>query len=136
MDRNSSAGIATRYQLDSPGIHSRWGRDILRLSILALSPPSLLHNGYQAIPGSKVTGSGVNNPPHLALKLKKKYGSISSPPFGLRGLFQGQFLTFDLTVQKHSDKNQLLTNDKDSRNHYPPDDNTRIQENKTGHIER
>jgi len=38
MDRDSTAGIATRYWLDSPGIHCRWGRDFLLLSILALEP--------------------------------------------------------------------------------------------------
>jgi len=27
MGRDSSAGIATRYRLDSTGIESRWGRD-------------------------------------------------------------------------------------------------------------
>jgi hypothetical protein len=27
MVRDSSVGIATRYELDGPGIESRWGRD-------------------------------------------------------------------------------------------------------------
>jgi hypothetical protein len=34
----SSVGIATGYRLDSPGIKSRWGRDIPHLSRPALGP--------------------------------------------------------------------------------------------------
>ena len=34
----SSVGIATGYGLDGPGIESRWGRDFLHLSRLALGP--------------------------------------------------------------------------------------------------
>jgi hypothetical protein len=38
MGRNSSVGIATRYELDSPGIESRWGRDFQHPSRPALGP--------------------------------------------------------------------------------------------------
>jgi hypothetical protein len=34
----SVVGIATAYGLDSPGVESRWGRDIPHLSRLALRP--------------------------------------------------------------------------------------------------
>jgi hypothetical protein len=34
----SSIGIATGYELDGPGIESRWGRDLPHLSIPALGP--------------------------------------------------------------------------------------------------
>jgi hypothetical protein len=34
----SSVGIATRYELDGPGIESRWGRGFPHPSILALGP--------------------------------------------------------------------------------------------------
>ena len=35
---NSVVGIATRYELDGPGIESRWGRDTQHPSRLALGP--------------------------------------------------------------------------------------------------
>jgi hypothetical protein len=36
--RDSLAGIATRYELESPGIESRWGREFPHLSEPALGP--------------------------------------------------------------------------------------------------
>ena len=38
MGRNSSVGIATRYELKGPWIESRWGRDFPHLSRPALGP--------------------------------------------------------------------------------------------------
>jgi hypothetical protein len=38
LGRDSSVGIATRYELDSPGIESRWGRDFPHPSRPALGP--------------------------------------------------------------------------------------------------
>ena len=52
----SSAGIATRYGLDAPGIESRWGRDFPHPSRPALGPPSLVYNGYRVFPGGKAAG--------------------------------------------------------------------------------
>jgi hypothetical protein len=43
-----SAGIATGYGLDGPGIESRWGRDFPHLSRPALGPTQL---PIQGIPG-------------------------------------------------------------------------------------
>jgi len=36
--RDSSVGITTRYGLDGPGIESRWGRNFLHPSRLAMGP--------------------------------------------------------------------------------------------------
>jgi hypothetical protein len=36
--RDSVADMATRYELDGPGIESRWGRDFQHLSRPALGP--------------------------------------------------------------------------------------------------
>ena len=36
--RDSSVGIATRYEIDGPGIESRWGRGFQHLSRPALGP--------------------------------------------------------------------------------------------------
>jgi hypothetical protein len=38
VGRNSSVGIATRYELDDPGIESRWVRDFPHLSRSTLWP--------------------------------------------------------------------------------------------------
>jgi hypothetical protein len=38
VGRGSSVGIATRYELDGPGIESRWGRDFQYPSRPALGP--------------------------------------------------------------------------------------------------
>jgi hypothetical protein len=43
-----------------------------------------------SFPGVKRPGRGVDHPPHLAPKLKKEYSYTSTPPLGLRGLFQGE----------------------------------------------
>ena len=51
LHTESSVGIANRYGLYRPGIESRWRRD------RPWCPPSLLYNGYWAIPGSKAAGS-------------------------------------------------------------------------------
>jgi hypothetical protein len=53
----SSAGIATGYAMDGPGIESWWGRDLSHTSRPVLGPPSLLYNGYRVFPGGK--GAGV-----------------------------------------------------------------------------
>ena len=43
--------------------------------------------GTGSFPGVKRPGRGVDQPPHLASRLKKEYSYISTPPLGLRGLF-------------------------------------------------
>ena len=42
---DSSAGIATRYGLDGPGIESRWDEIFRTRPDRPWDPPSLLHNG-------------------------------------------------------------------------------------------
>jgi len=67
------------------------GRDFPHPSRLPWVPPSLLYNGYRVFPGGKAAGAWRWPPtPHLALRLKKEYISTSTPPLGLRGLFQGE----------------------------------------------
>ena len=46
--RDSAVDIVTGYGLDGPGIESRWGRDFLQPSRLALGPN---HPPIQWIPG-------------------------------------------------------------------------------------
>ena len=97
MNRDGPVGIATRYRLDGPGIESRWGRDFPHPSRPALVPtqppiqwvPKLFPRGKAAGPWR-----GVDHPPHLSPRLKKEYNYTSTPPLGLRGLFQGEFYLY------------------------------------------
>ena len=57
VGRDSSVGIATRYELDGPGIESLWGRDFQHRPDRPPSLPSLLHSGYRVFPGGKAAGA-------------------------------------------------------------------------------
>jgi hypothetical protein len=76
----SSDGIATCYGLDDPGIESWWGSDFPHTSRPALEPTG-------SFPGVRRSVRGVDQPPHLAPRLKKEYIYTSTPRVGLRGLF-------------------------------------------------
>ena len=55
--RDSSVGIATRYELDGPGIESRGGEIFCIRPDRPWGPPSLLYNGYRIIPAGKAAGA-------------------------------------------------------------------------------
>ena len=56
--RYSSVRIATRYELDAPGIESRWGCEIFRIRTdRPWGPPSLLYNWYRVFLGGKAAGA-------------------------------------------------------------------------------
>ena len=68
--RDSSVGIATRYELDGPGIESRCGGEIFRTRPdRPWGPPSLMVT--RAFQGVKRPGGGADHPPHLVSRLKK-----------------------------------------------------------------
>ena len=71
--RDSSVGIATRYGLDGPGIESWWE---VRFSAPVQTGPRAHPTPYTmdtgVFPGIKWPGRGVDNPPHLAPRLKKE----------------------------------------------------------------
>ena len=71
--RDSSVGIATRYELNGPGIESRWGRDIPHPSRPALGLPSLLYSGYRvSFPRVKRTGRGVGHTSTSSAEVKER----------------------------------------------------------------
>ena len=64
VGRDSSVGIATRYELDGPGIESLWRRDFPHLSRPALGPTK---PPVQWVPGLSwgQSGRGVALTTHL-----------------------------------------------------------------------
>ena len=73
VGRDSSVGSATRYGLDGPGIETRCGREFSHMSVPALGPnqtPVCAVSG--PFTGGKVLKRGVNHPPYLEPRLKKK----------------------------------------------------------------
>jgi len=58
VGRDSSVGMATRYELEDAGIESRLGRIFRTRPDRPWDPPSLLYNGYRLIPEGKAIGAG------------------------------------------------------------------------------
>jgi hypothetical protein len=71
VDQDSSIDIATRYELDGPGIKSRWGA---KFSTPVLTGPGAHPASYtmdaRYFPGIKQSGHGADH--HIAPKLKKE----------------------------------------------------------------
>jgi hypothetical protein len=65
LGRNSSVGIATHYELDDPGIESRWGRDFSHLSgpALGVKPASCKIGTAYLSQGSSSRGVGLTTQP-------------------------------------------------------------------------
>jgi len=73
VGRGSSVGIATRYGLDSAGIDSRWGaRFSVPVQTACGAHPASCTMGNGSFSRSKRPGRGVEHPPYLVLRLKKK----------------------------------------------------------------
>jgi hypothetical protein len=73
VGRDSSFGIATHYELDGPGIESRWGEIFCTRPDRPWGLPSLLYNVYRVIPvGYRGRGVALTTHPHLVPGLKKE----------------------------------------------------------------
>jgi hypothetical protein len=74
VGRDNSIGIATRYGLDSPEIHSRWG-EIFRSCLDRLwVPPASSTVGTESFLGVKRPGRSVDHPPPSSAEFKKRGG--------------------------------------------------------------
>jgi hypothetical protein len=73
VDRDNVIGIATRFEIDGPGIEFWWGRDFPHLSRTALGSTSPLHNGYQfSLPKVSRPCRGFNHPPPSSTEVKER----------------------------------------------------------------
>jgi len=72
VGRDSSVGIATRYEVDGLGIESRLRRDFSHLSISAWGPPGLLYKGYRIIHGCKAAGAWYCPPTPSSAEVKDR----------------------------------------------------------------
>jgi hypothetical protein len=70
---DSAVGIATRYELDVPGIKSRRGaRFSAPFQTGPGAHPASYTMGTKSLPGVKRQGRIVDHPPHLAPRLKEE----------------------------------------------------------------
>jgi hypothetical protein len=83
VGRDSSVGIATRYELDRPRIKFRWGREFL--APVQTGPgvyPASSTIGTGSFPGVKRPGRGVDHSPPSSAEVKKKIELYLYSPSG------------------------------------------------------
>jgi hypothetical protein len=91
VGRNSSVGIATRYELDGPGIESRWGRGFAYTSRTTLGTnPESCTMGTGSFQEVKRAGWWVDRPSLSSAQVKERVGLYLFPPLGLSILFCGK----------------------------------------------
>jgi hypothetical protein len=73
MGRDSVVGIATRYELDGPGIESRWGtRYPALVQIGRGADTASCTTGTGSFPGLKRPGRGVDHAPPSCVEVKER----------------------------------------------------------------
>jgi hypothetical protein len=92
---HGSVGIATRYELDGPGIESRWERGLNHPSRPVLGPTQ---PPVQWVPGHsrwvKRPGRGVDHPPPSSAEVKERVELYIYSPSGLSWSVLGRPLPF------------------------------------------
>jgi hypothetical protein len=92
VGRDGVVGIATCYELDGPGIESRWRRVFRTRPDRPWGPPGLLCSGCRvSFPGVKRPGRGVNHLPPSSAEVKERVElhlySPSGPSWPVLGLY-------------------------------------------------
>ena len=99
MDRDSSVGITTRYELDGSGIEFRWRRDFPHTSKPALGPNQ---PPIQWVPGNSWGLSGrdveLTSHSHLAPKVKERVELYIKRPYGPLWAVKGRTLQYALLL--------------------------------------
>ena len=101
VGRDSSVDIATRYELDGPGIEFRWGRDFQQPSRPALGPTQPpVQMGTGSFPGVKRPGRRADQPPPFSAKVKERVEIHLYSPSGPSWPVLGWTLPIPLIFQK------------------------------------
>jgi hypothetical protein len=74
VSQDNAVGIATCYELDGPGIESRWETRFFApvQTVAGAHPASCTKKITESFPGVKRPERGVDHPPHLTPRLKKE----------------------------------------------------------------
>ena len=95
VGRDSVVGIATRYELDGPGIEFRWRRDFSHPSRPPLGTIQTSIKWVRvSFPGLKRPGRGVNHPPSSSAEIKERVELQLYSPFEPSWPLPGANLTF------------------------------------------
>ena len=97
-----AVGIATRYELDGPGIESRWRWDYPKPSRLALDPSSLPDNRDRVFPARKAAGRGVDHSATSRAEGKERVELHIYSPSGPSGLFLGELYLTKTKINIHA----------------------------------
>ena len=82
-DQDSSVGIETRYEIDSPGVEYRWGRDFSHPPRPTLgSTQTLIQWVLGLTRGVKRPGRGVDHPLTSSAEVKVRVALYIYSPFG------------------------------------------------------
>jgi len=79
---DSVVGIPTPYRLNGPGIESRWGRDFLHPSRLALGPTQPPIQWVLGLSQGKQPEHGVDHPPPSSAEVKDRVQIYLYSPSG------------------------------------------------------
>jgi len=94
-------GIATRYELDGPGIECQWRPDFPHLSRPALEPIQTPYSRHRiSYPGVKWSGRGTDHPPESSVEVKETVELQVCSPSGLSWLVLGRFFFCGTAAQR------------------------------------
>ena len=89
---DSSVGIVTHYELDGPGIKSRWRRDTPLLTSPGAQPAYCAMGIGSVSQGVEWPRHGINHLPPSCTKVTKEQLHTSTPPLGLLDCSRENFI--------------------------------------------